>query len=152
MIIEPRAVNPSRIELTSFQPLPPPPHPAEDAAKAVAPIDAVLVNPGTEEMVRPQTTAAAYPTPSDGIARTQAYRAIYDSIPFSRAEYEANPSYRHDATMELLFGQMRPTIIQRQQRTRVDVNLPAPRQTFPWYNWYGIHNQWSPYSYPPYRW
>ena len=35
------------------------------------------------------------------------YQAIYDSIPFSRAEYVANPSYRHDATIELLTGQVR---------------------------------------------
>jgi hypothetical protein len=37
-----------------------------------------------------------------------AYAAIYRSIPFSRAEYDAYPSYRHDATMELLTGNPRP--------------------------------------------
>ena len=36
-----------------------------------------------------------------------AYRRIYDSIPFNRAEYNANPSYRHDSTMELLTGNPR---------------------------------------------
>jgi len=41
------------------------------------------------------------------------YQRIYASIPFSRAEFEANPSYRHDATMEILFGKLRPTTIVR---------------------------------------
>lgn len=41
------------------------------------------------------------------------YRQIYESIPFNRAEYNANPSYRHDATLELMFGKMRDTVIHR---------------------------------------
>lgn len=41
------------------------------------------------------------------------YAQAYAQIPFSRSEYEANPSYRHDAAMEILFGQMRPTVISR---------------------------------------
>lgn len=36
------------------------------------------------------------------------YETIYASIPFNRAEYVANPSYRHDATMQLLTGQPQP--------------------------------------------
>lgn len=55
--------------------------------------------------------------PDDGItaipAQAQLYRDIYFGLPFIRAEYNANPSYRHDTTMELLFNQMRPTVIQR---------------------------------------
>lgn len=47
------------------------------------------------------------------VPQTANYRDVYFSIPFIRAEYDANPSYRHDATMEFLFGQMRPTVIQR---------------------------------------
>ena len=35
------------------------------------------------------------------------YRSVYASIPFNRAEYVANPTYRHDATMEILTGQQR---------------------------------------------
>jgi hypothetical protein len=34
-------------------------------------------------------------------------------IPFNREEYEANPSYRHDAAMELMFGALRPTTIMK---------------------------------------
>lgn len=36
-----------------------------------------------------------------------AYTRVYRSIPFNRAEYDANPSYRHDATMEILTGNPR---------------------------------------------
>jgi hypothetical protein len=46
------------------------------------------------------------------------YSDAYNQIPFHRAEYEANPGYRHDAAMELLFGQLRPTTIGRQSMPR----------------------------------
>ena len=42
------------------------------------------------------------------------YAEAYASVPFSRSEYEANPSYRHDAAMELMFGQLRPMTVIRQ--------------------------------------
>ncbi|MCA9113624.1 MAG: hypothetical protein KDA79_00960 [Planctomycetaceae bacterium] len=58
--------------------------------------------PGSCPQCRPQIRAADY-------------RRAYEAIPFSRAEYEANPSYRHEAAMELLFGQLRPTTIHRVQ-------------------------------------
>ncbi len=41
------------------------------------------------------------------------YAEAYAQIPFSRSEYEANPNYRHDAAMELMFGSMRPMIMSR---------------------------------------
>ncbi|MCX7420045.1 MAG: hypothetical protein NT013_10980 [Planctomycetia bacterium] len=58
--------------------------------------------------------------PAPGVRRNEprlvtpeAYREIYNSIPFSRAEYLANRDYRHEATMEILFGQLRSkTIVQ----------------------------------------
>jgi hypothetical protein len=33
------------------------------------------------------------------------YESIYNSIPFSRAEYVANPGYRHQAAMSIILGQ-----------------------------------------------
>lgn len=39
------------------------------------------------------------------------YRRVYASIPFSRTEYDANPGYRHEATMELILGELRPRIV-----------------------------------------
>jgi len=41
------------------------------------------------------------------------YVGAYASIPFSRAEYEANRSYRHEAAMEILFGKLRPMVIHK---------------------------------------
>ncbi len=65
------------------------------------------------------------------------YWKIYRSIPFRRAEYDANPSYRHDATMEILTGKPRNVIIHKVQpqpapKTRtVRVAVPA----YPVYDW-----------------
>ena len=36
------------------------------------------------------------------------YSDVYRSIPFIRSEYDANPSYRHEAAMRILFGQLFP--------------------------------------------
>ena len=66
----------------------------------------------------------------------QMYYEVYKSIPFIRAEYNANPSYIHDSTMEFLFGQMRPTVIHR-GTTTINHNHPD-------YG-YGFNG----YAYPP---
>ena len=42
------------------------------------------------------------------------YAQAYAQIPFSRSEYEANPGYRHDAALELMFGVLRPVTVVRQ--------------------------------------
>lgn len=65
------------------------------------------------------------------------YEEAYNSIPFSRAEYEANPSYRHDAAMELMLGAPRPTTI--------------IRQTVPYFSRYPdfIRNRFNVFPYAP---
>jgi hypothetical protein len=45
------------------------------------------------------------------LPRTMSYTEAYASVPFSRTEYEANPTYRHQAAMELVFQTLRPTTI-----------------------------------------
>lgn len=65
--------------------------------------------------------AARFPAQSPDVSN---YQQIYDSIPYSRAEYLANPGYRHDATMELMFGEMRPTTIHKEDTPRRIYNLP----------------------------
>lgn len=40
-----------------------------------------------------------------------AYAEVYNSIPFRRSEYLANRSYRHEATIEILLGQVRPKTV-----------------------------------------
>ena len=57
------------------------------------------------------------------------YRRVYASIPFSRAEYDAYPGYRHEATMELLLGQLRPRFVfpaGTSPAIRVNVGWPQP--------------------------
>ncbi|MCA8986618.1 MAG: hypothetical protein KDA78_03200 [Planctomycetaceae bacterium] len=70
------------------------------------------------------------------------YREVYNSIPYSRAEYLANPAYRHEATMEMLAGELRPTVIHKQDKpvrvyNQPVVSEPQPRfsHPIPW-NWY----------------
>lgn len=55
------------------------------------------------------------------------YESLYQAIPFRRSEYLANPSYRHDAAMELLFGEQRPTVVHRGDIPQRVVN---PRPVF----------------------
>jgi hypothetical protein len=43
--------------------------------------------------------------------RVPSYTDVFNSIPFSRAIHDNDPSYRHNATMELLLGQLRPQTI-----------------------------------------
>jgi len=57
------------------------------------------------------------PAASGTLTPRMTYAEAYAMIPFSRAEYEANPGYRHDAAMELMFGAMRPTV-------QAKMNLP----------------------------
>jgi hypothetical protein len=45
--------------------------------------------------------------------RVPSYAAVRATIPFSRSEWEADPSYRHNATMELMLGQLRDMVVYR---------------------------------------
>ncbi len=57
-------------------------------------------------------------------AMASRYLEVYASIPFFRSEYLANPSYRHEATMEILFGQLRPTVVHKYQPQARDYITP----------------------------
>ena len=55
------------------------------------------------------------------------YGKIYNAVPYRRSEYLANPSYRHDTTVEILFGEMRSTVVHRQNSPQRVVNpRPSP--------------------------
>ncbi|MFP6766060.1 MAG: hypothetical protein VB858_20680 [Planctomycetaceae bacterium] len=43
--------------------------------------------------------------------RVPSYAAVRATIPFSRAEWAADPSYRHNGTMELILGQLRDLVV-----------------------------------------
>jgi hypothetical protein len=76
-------------------------HAAEETGVVITPGDAVVESAAAESGVG----ADAEPVQRGD------YWTIYKSIPFLRSQYEVNPSYRHDATMELLTGNARPTVI-----------------------------------------
>ena len=60
------------------------------------------------------------PDKENPLAVAGSYGEVYRSIPFSRTEYLANPSFRHEAAMEILFGELRPMTIYK--------NVPPPAQ------------------------
>jgi|GEM_PF-2290858 hypothetical protein len=99
--------------------------------------DLLQATPHGLPLVVPRPTIVPF-TPPVYVPQTALYRDIYFSIPFNRAEYNYYPNYRHDATMELLFNQMRPTVIQR-GTTNVNQFGVNPGYGFP--NGY-------PYTYP----
>jgi hypothetical protein len=76
-----------------------PPEYSRAAVSGEAPAPAEAAGPGT-----PVSAA------SGGFVPRITYAEAYAMVPFSRSEYEANPCYRHDAAMELMFGTMRPTV------------------------------------------
>lgn len=101
---------------SSVTELPIPPLPAQAVGDQLASASqfapALLANqtndaPATPEAVEEEEVVMSPPDESRAGQR-MSYREAYDAIPFSRSEYNANPSYRHEAAMELMFGQLRP--------------------------------------------
>ena len=95
-------------------PAPPQPQPLD--AKPVEAVDAdewvISIHPG-----RPARTPAAAHDAANG-KRAATYSEIYNSIPFDRARYNANPTYRHDAAMEILTGNARNLTVVRHDTLR----------------------------------
>ncbi len=105
---------------------------ASDAAEPKLPVDKswkIEIVPGPAigpspnpkfEQAMKQALATQTGTTADGVVTAGAesampagltatsYAEVYNSIPFRRSEYDANPNYRHEATIELLLGQIRP--------------------------------------------
>ena len=77
---------------------------------------------GTEEIV----VEGEQPCEKCGTAHANDYARVYSSIPFNRAEYNVNPSYRHDSAMEILTGNARHQTILKHSTVR-----PAPVVTRP---------------------
>lgn len=78
------------------------------------------------------------------------YKRIYDAIPFSRTEYEANPSYRHETAMEILFGELRPMTIHKYQ-PQVQPRMRRQQHMLPYrYNRHLIPYGLNYYFYFPY--
>lgn len=77
----------------------------EDLRAAVSGETSTL--PASAKSVGPVSAASGIPVPR------MTYAQAYAQIPFSRSEYEANPGYRHDAALELMFGVLRPMTVVR---------------------------------------
>ena len=71
--------------------------------------DVLTLSSGDEPVIIATERAAATGSEEDhdAVEAAAIYRHIYSRIPFIRAEYNANPSYRHDTVMELLTGNAR---------------------------------------------
>lgn len=75
--------------------------------------------------------------------RLPRYVDVYRTIPFSRAEYDVDPSYRHNATIELLLNQLRPASPHIDSNVNVTVRAIEPyRNSYPLRNGY---RNWSRY-------
>ena len=93
--------------------------------------------PGCElPVITPRPSEPEMNPPSTPSTLAANYRDVYFSIPFIRSQYNANPTYRHDATMEFLFNQMRPTVINRTTTNVINYDSNVE----PWY--------WDPPYYP----
>ena len=96
--------------------------------------------------ITPKSTETL-PSPTTVVTQAAHYREVYASIPFSRVEYNANPSYRHDATMEFLFNQLRPTVINRGTTNVYHYNLNSGNNDgdAPFSPYYGYNYGWRYY-------
>ena len=102
-------------------PAKPVPLPGPEPVGKLAPQPAPVAIEGLPSISPGESSECCDPTPTvmppagtvDPRYLSQMYSEIYRSIPFNRAEYDANPSYRHDTAVEFLFGKMRPTVIHR---------------------------------------
>jgi len=111
--------------------------PAEDLRAAVSGETPTPTAPA--EGAAPDSAASGIP-----VAPKMTYAQAYAQVPFSRSEYEANPGYRHDAALELMFGVLRPITVVRQTTpyfSRYPDMFRHPRTVYPYQNNNG--NGWS---------
>lgn len=81
----------------------------------IRPLDSTAAVSGVAATPAPQQgPEALVPAASGNLVPRMTYAQAMAAIPFNREEYEANPSYRHDSAMELMYGTLRPTMVVRQ--------------------------------------
>ena len=96
-----------KIEIVPGAAIGPSPAPKFEQAMKQALAAKVEAMPVTTTGISPAGAESAMPA---GIT-SASYTEVYNSIPFRRSEYAANPNYRHEATIELLLGQIRPKTV-----------------------------------------
>ncbi len=95
-----------------------------------------IVTAGAESALPPGITPAAY-------------TEVYNSIPFRRSEYIANRSYRHEATIEILLGQVRPKTVVNVTAPSTTCCSPLPETLVRWFSPWGTNA--FDYRYSRYR-
>lgn len=96
---------------------------------------------------REAVTADGHSALPPGISATS-YIEVYQSIPFRRSEYLANPNYRHEATMELLLGQLRSkTIVTATAAPNATCCTPRATTLVGFFNPWGAKNYYYHHSY-----
>jgi hypothetical protein len=86
--------------------------PAKTSSRNVAQRVKATSDEDWEIQIVPGQAIGHPPLPRIELAK-RTYAEVYNSIPFSRTEYLANQDYRHEATLEILFGQLRPKTVVR---------------------------------------
>lgn len=141
------------------------------APPAPAPANAVALVPGDPEST-PAEFPAAQPMSGGSVTRFvdddwtvtitprvpkgaqvngMRYEEVYRSIPYQKAEYLANPGYRHEATLEVMFGQLRPKTVVSQYEPQT---VPTPEFNLYWpyrYSQTELYWSWRP-QLTPYSW
>lgn len=95
---------------------------------------------------KPSPAKARLPVVVPRTFEADRYAAVYATIPFSRAEYDADPAYRHNATMELLLKQLRPAA------PRVETDIDVTVQPLAPYRYgYPLRSGYRPWSRYPWH-
>src|SRR5690606_9867207 len=89
--------------------VPPAPEPEQLAVQATE--DPFPASPGDDVVADDLGIEITPASASAASVNGRSYEDVYRAIPFNYTEYLANPGYRHDATMEILLGTLRPTTI-----------------------------------------
>lgn len=117
--------------------VPPLPEPASDELASAGGVEQAVLAPAVAATVQ-DSDIVIQPLSDGAVVEGRSYADIYRSIPYSKTEYYANPSYRHDATMEVLFGQLRPGDGGRAAGRIIenDVYTPYRPYLFAQWDWY----------------
>lgn len=95
--------------------------PAPAAHHEIQMQNGVLIVPGRAVASRHATHCGCDSCSGSRHDLAKQYKAVYNEIPFLRSEYNVNRSYRHDATMEILLGELREQNIQH-----INIRQSAP--------------------------
>lgn len=99
-------------------------------AAKLSPADAACMSP--ENSTQQVFGSDGAPLNMPAAADPEIYARIYRTIPFNRAEYNVNPSYRHDATMEILTGNARHQTIVKHTTERPRPIVQTAPPVLPW--------------------